>query len=501
MGQIDYLVVGAGTAGCVVASRLSEDPDRRVLLLEAGPDFPDAASMPESMRRGSPPGDSTGYDWALESIVCGSRRAPLARGRLVGGSGQINGAGAWRALAADFERWTDVGVRGWGWDDVKGAYCAVEHDLDFGDLTHHGRGGPVPITRYNDRQLPAPMEGFLRAVTDMGQREVADMNAPDAVGIGRYPQNRSGDLRVSTNLSHLAAARSRTNLTVCADVTVDAVEIRNGRAVGVRVGQDVIEASMTILAAGTPLSPALLLRSGVGPAADLRRLGIPVVADRPGVGYGLYDQPGAVVPARPVVGVSSAGPGPRVVGRLADTAELRLGDATYLSLFINPAPGEAETMCAIMVGDLDRRSRGTIRLHDASPFTSPEVDLAFYSAEGDLDRMRQAYRYAWELAHHPVYERHITEILGITDDVVGDDERLDGHLQEMTFSRGALLGGAAMGPSNNAMAVVDENCYVHDVNDLKVVDLSMVPVALRSPTALDATALAEHAAQLIIEQA
>lgn len=497
MSGFDCVVVGAGTAGCVLAARLSEDPARRVAVLEAGPDARDVASMPEALRRGSAAGDDGDYDWGLSATVCGGRHAPLARGRIVGGSAQVNGSGAWRAPAEDFARWTATGVQGWSWADVVQAYRAIETDVDFGDLEWHGSTGPVPITRFSEEELSAPMAGLLEAVVAAGHTELADMNAPDAVGIGRYPQNRRRDIRMSTNLTHLAPARGRDNLTVRTDVTVDTVEIRDGRAVGVRVGTELVEARMIILAAGTPMTPALLLRSGIGPAADLRALGIPVVADRPGVGSGVYDQPGAVVPARPAPGLSAIGPGPRLVGRLAAIPGHESDDSLYLSLFVNPPPGGSDVMCALMIGDMNQDSRGTIRLSGASPRELPMTDLAFYTARGDLDRMRSAYRHAWAIAQHPAYTRNISEFVMVDDRLVGDDDRLDELLRHMTFSRGALLGGAPMGAPGDAGAVVDDRCRVYGIDGLRIVDLSIVPVALRSPTALDAMAIGEHAARLL----
>ncbi|MCP3805103.1 GMC family oxidoreductase N-terminal domain-containing protein [Allokutzneria sp. A3M-2-11 16] len=463
MATADLVIVGAGTAGCVLAARLSEDPSRTVVLLEAGPDF---ADLPTALTTGN----GEGFDWGLSAIVTGGRRAALPKGKVVGGSAQINGRGAVRALPADYDAWAAKGFPAWSWEKVLPAYCRAESDKDFPGSTYHGANGPVPIVRPDPARLTPPMAGFLDAAMDFGHPYQDDMNAPGAVGIGPYPHNQYPDgARASTASTYLAPARARDNLTVHADIHVDRIVIRDGRVRGVEVAGETITAREVVLACGSPQTPLLLLRSGV---------------DLPGVGRDLYDQPGAVVPAIPVPGaVTERSPLTELFGRLAGIPGHTNDQGFYLTLFTGPPPGGTEPSIALMVGDLNPVSRGGVTLDG--------IDLGFYRADGDLARMRAAYRHAWELCAHPALARHIAGFAMIDDEVVGDDERLDDALRAMTFSRCAVLGGAAMG------AVVDQECRVLGVDGLRVVDLSIVPVPLRAPTALDAIAIAEHAVTLM----
>ena len=481
----DVLIVGAGTAGCVLAARLSEDPARRVTLVEAGPDFRGLDDLPDALRTG----DGTGYDAGLRAVICDGRTDRLARGRVVGGSSQVNGCGALRALPADLDAWAARGFPDWSWARVLDSYRRLETDHDFPDAAHHGDHGPVPIVRPREADLSAPARGFLDAVLDAGHPYRPDMNEPGATGIGPYPQNRRHGVRMSANLTHLAPARARPNLTVRAGVRADRVLVRGGRAVGVEAAGETIPAGEVVLCAGVPMTPALLLRSGIGPAAELRPLGITPVADLPGVGLHLYDQPGAVVPCAPAPGMEATDAVlTQLIARLAAIPGHPRDDAFYLNLFTGPDPYEGRPTSAIMVGDMSPRSRGTVTLTSADPAVPPAVDLAFYTADGDLARMRAAYRHAWSLTAHPSFAKTITGT-PIDDALVADDARLDALLRAMTFSRGTLLGTAAMGP------VVDAHCRVHGVAALRVVDLSIVPVPLRAPTAIDAMMLGEHAAQ------
>lgn len=494
MTDIDHLIVGAGTAGCVLAATLSEDPSRRVVVLEAGPDFPDEASLPAALRDGN----GEGFDAGLQALVCDGRRGDLARGRVVGGSAQVNDSGALRAPAADLDAWAALGLPEWAWQQVLPSYRRLESDQDYPDAPYHGRDGPVPIVRTGRGALTEPMSGFLDAVLAQGHPYVDDMNAPVAAGIGPYPKNRRGRVRMSTNLTHLARARSRPNLTVRGDTPVERVLLRDGRAIGVVAAGETITAREVILCAGAPMTAALLLRSGIGPAEELRDAGVAPVVDLPGVGRGLYDQPGTVIPALPAPGLVDADTvRTHVIARLTSVPGVADGHPIYLNLFTGPDPYEGEPMSVVMIGDMEHGGRGTVTLAGADPTLAPMVDLGFYRSDDDLARMCAAYRHAWAIAQHPSFTRTITDFFEIDDALVGDDERLAGMLRQMTFSRLTLLGSAAMGPDGDPAAVVDAHCRVRGVEGLRVVDLSIVPVPLHATTALDAMMIGEHAASWI----
>lgn len=505
-GVVDHLIVGAGTAGAVLAARLSEDPDRRVLVLEAGPDYADFAALPEPLRDSYRlPGDA--YDWGLRVTVCDGREGPMPRGKVVGGSSQVNLVGAVRAPAADFAAWAAVGLPDWSWERVLPSYRRLEADQQFGDRSYHGAHGPVPITRWGREELSPTLARFLAATLALGEPFCEDLNAPDAVGIGFYPQNRRGRLRVSTTVAYLFPARGRGNLTVRGGVTVDRLVLQGGRVVGVAAAGETIAAREVILCAGAPFSAALLLRSGIGPAEDLRRVGIEPVVDLCGVGADLIDQPGAVIPVVTKTGAAGPADGPtlQLLARLPGFPGHPADQAFYLCPFADldlaasPTPALAAMIGApvatlVMVGDMRPASRGRMTIRSADPAEPPVVDLRFYSAEGDLARMRAAYRRAWEIVNHSAFRDAVERVALVDDALVGDDDRLNGLLRMSTQSRASLLGGCRMGPDGDPSAVVDEHCGVRGVEGLRVVDASIVPVAMRTVPALTCMMLGERVA-------
>ena len=287
----DAIVIGAGSAGCVLAERLSQDRGRRVLLLEAGPDYPTRAELPVDLADARNVADS--HDWGFTSELDAAGRAiALPRGRVVGGCSAVNAAFAVRGFPGDYDAWAAAGNPGWSFQELLPFFCDVEADLDFGDASWHGARGPMPVRRYPRAERNAFSQVFLEAARAAGHAAIDDHNRPGAVGAGPAAANAVDGTRMSTALTHLARARARPNLTLRAGAHVDRVELLGRDAVLVRLANgEAIECGKVVLAAGAYASPAILLRSGIGPADDLRALGIAPIAALSGVGRNLIDHP------------------------------------------------------------------------------------------------------------------------------------------------------------------------------------------------------------------
>jgi choline dehydrogenase len=284
----DVVVVGGGSAGCVAASRLSSDGRLQVLLIEAGPDYVGVGQLPPDVADAS--GPTTEHDWGFlsEPDELG-RSIGLPRGRLMGGCSATNSTFLMRGWPDDFDDWAAAGNPGWSFDDLLPVFAAMENDADIND-EWHGQSGPVPVHRAARDDLSPLQRAFVEAACAAGHPQVLDHNRPGAIGVGSLPRNVTGGLRMSAALTHLGPARQRPNLTVLSGTAVDRVELSGTTAAGVRLADGtVVEAHRVLLAAGAYVSPAILMRSGIGPARELSQHDIDVRAELPGVGSGLAD--------------------------------------------------------------------------------------------------------------------------------------------------------------------------------------------------------------------
>lgn len=467
-------MVGGGSAGCVAAAGFAR-AGASVMLLEAGPG---STAMLSDARR-LPIGPSSRYVDPITTRVDGVRDVVGTRGRVLGGSGAVNGAYFVRAPLADFARWPQDR---WSADVVAEGFRRIETDLDLGDRPGHGTDGPMPVSR----AVVAPVaEAFRRAATAAGHRDLDDLNATDAGdGVGAVPSNVAGGRRVSAADAFLRPVAGLVDVRV--EAVVARVDVVAGRVVGVSgrdaQGEFTVGADRVILAAGTVRTAALLMHSGIGPRETLRRIGIDVVLDRPGVGTGVGDHPEVAVAYRPRR-VAETWRTPLEVVLEAGPVELRCYSASFDRLIEGVPPGDPVIGVAAMVAE----PLGSVVPVSADPFAAPRVEHPV--ADADRRALVDGVALARDLLGRP-------EMAEVVDHVT--------TAPDAPLSPGAALhtvGSARMGADDDPLAVVDSSCRVLGVSGLAVVDASMFPaVPTRGPHATVIMA-AHRATEMLVAEA
>ncbi len=489
----DVIVVGAGSAGCAAAARASENPELNVLLVEAGPDYSDLAATPYDLVNGHN-NSYTAHDWGFAHNPVQGRETIFPRGRVVGGSSAVNTTIALRGMPEDFAEWASFGLTEWDWKGVLPAYRRLERDLDFGEAPFHGDAGPISIRRIPREQMSVQHQAFFEAAKALGYPDCPDANDPDSWGAGPMPLNKLGRLRVSCAVGYLAPARIRPNLTIRPDTLAIRAVIENGKCVGVEVRNpggetDVLRARLVVLSAGAIMTPGILMRSGIGPRAELEALSIPVARDLRGVGKNLSDHPALAVTLTPKDEAMVGRDQPIIQSILRYTAP-GSSKRNDLQIELVSFGGRTTEPIFAIAGVVEYQyGRGELRTVSADPDAAPVIDHRFCEDERDADRLADCLFDVLAFARSPAIADLATGVRFPRGNPTRDE--LKALARRFAGSGYHPCGTAKMGGDADPMAVADQYGLCRGVPGLAIADASIMPFVPSANTNLTAIMIGE----------
>ena len=486
----DVVIVGGGPAGAVLANRLSADPDRTVLLCEAGPDYGnDVADWPaELLFPQEQPLES--HSWGLHDAGTGDF---LPRARLLGGSSAVNACYWIRGSASDYDDWEALGNPGWGFDGLLPYFRRAETDPLGGPL--HGTDGPVHVLRA-ESWSPGDL-AFTEAAVSLGMVRVQDINGgrEQFPSVGPVPKNIVAGNRFNAALSYLAPVRHRANLTIRTETVIDRVLFAGERATGVVTSEgEAIDAGLVVLAAGAYFTPGILNRSGYGNQEDLEKVDVPVRQHLPGIGENLLDHPfsidviGGVLAPEAVFGEKLQG---QAMVRSRSQGSPEIDCHIYNAQFYDD--DLEDWMMSLAVSMVNARSTGTVSLTSSDPNVLPRVEHRHYSDPGDMERMCDGIERAMDL----FTSRPLAEIVEPLDNrrwKWSDRSSMEALVRERSVTTNHCSGTTKLGPTSDPLAVVDTTGHVYGSENLVVADSSLFPTCPRGNIHFAVVAVAEKIA-------